>query len=213
MTKTGNPKKKDSSSKKDPPKKRKTSPSSDPPAASVSPAHTTNLTLNTRVIQMVRTPHTIVNHSYVDYSLVPPGPEDNNKPKQIQDMDFHQKLYSMLSREDLTHAIRWLPHGRAFRIEVPSRFEKVVCPEYFGHKRYSSFLYQLGLHGYKTISSGKDRGAFYSPLLLRGLPHVRPKFLSSVQSLFCVSHLDYHFRPANKVYAKPERVSASGSRP
>ena len=168
MTKMDNPKKKVSPSKnvKDSSKKRKKSPADAHPSSSAASPHMAILPVNTRVIQMVKTPHTIVNHSYVDYSLVPPGPEDSNRPKQIQDMDFHQKLHSMLTRDDLTDTIRWLSHGRAFRVEVPSKFEKVVCPEYFGHKRYSSFLYQLGLHGYKQISSGKDRGAYYSPVRL-----------------------------------------------
>lgn len=123
-----------------------------------------NLPVNTRVIQMVKTPHTVVNHSYVDYSLVPPAPDESDGPTAIEDMDFHQKLYHMLSRTDLNGIIGWLSHGRAFRVDIPSKFEKEVCQEYFGHKRYSSFLYQLGVHGYKQISAGVDRGAYYSPV-------------------------------------------------
>ena len=142
---------------------RKKSPSGGP-SSSGSAMKMTSLPMNTRVIQMVKTPHTVVNHSYVDYSLVPPAPEDNQRPKQIQNMDFHQKLHSMLARPDLGDIIGWLSHGRAFRVSVPSRFEKTVCPEFFGHKRYSSFLYQLGVHGYKQISVGTDRGAHYSPV-------------------------------------------------
>lgn len=148
--------------------RKKSTSSGRPRSTSASWTHPASLPMNTRVIQMVKTPHTVVNHSYVDYSLVPPGPEDKNRPKQIQQMDFHQKLYSILGRDDLKDIIGWLPHGRAFRVNVPSRFEKVVCQEYFRHTRYSSFLYQLGLHGYKQISTGRDRGAYYSPVRLEG---------------------------------------------
>lgn len=102
-----------------------------------------NWPLNTRVMQMVKTPHNVVNHSYVDYSLVPHGPDEKTAPTNIDDMDFHQKLYDMLGRSDLQGIIGWLPHGRAFRVNVPSKFEKTVCQAYFGHKRYSSFLYQV----------------------------------------------------------------------
>lgn len=124
-----------------------------------------DLPMHTRAIQMVKTPHTVVNHSYVDYSLAPPTSEDNQqKPKPINEMDFHEKLHSMLGRIEFQDSIGWLPHGRAFRVAIPSRFEKTVCPEYFGHKRYSSFLYKLGVHGYKQISAGTDRGAYYSPV-------------------------------------------------
>lgn len=116
-----------------------------------------------RIVQMVKTPYTIVNHSYVDYSLVPPGPGDDF-PTEIDKMDFHQKLYHMLGQPDFVETIRWLWHGRAFKIVAPSKFEKLVCIKYFGHQRYSSFLYQLGVHGYKQLSTGKDMGAYYSPV-------------------------------------------------
>ena len=127
-------------------------------------AHSTSLPVNARTIQLVKVPHTVVNHSYVDYSRVVPDPEDNERPSKIADMGFHDKLHHILARSEFVEFIRWLPHGRAFRVEVPSKFEKTVCPEYFDHKRYSSFLYQVGVHGYKQISAGKDRGAYYSPV-------------------------------------------------
>ena len=239
MTKAGIPTKKIPSSKEDPPKKRRKERTfRAPPAASASLVHMASQPSNSRVIQTVRTPHTVSNHSYVDYSLVPPGHEDNTRPKQIQDMDFHQMLHSMLSRDDLAHSIRWLSHGRAFRIDIPTSFEKIVCPEYFGHKRYSSFLYQLGAHGYKTISTGIDKGAFYSSVgLHRCTSNVRIgsdyfvfhfctaafterlttcKAYDSCLRLPSIPYfltLSPTLRPVNKVYAKPERVSASCSRP
>ena len=136
-------------------------------SAMATPHPETTSPANARVIQMVKNAYTVVNHSYLDYSLVPPS--DNYAfPTKVEDMDFHQKLHSMLDRNDLSDAICWLSHGRAFRIMVPSKFEKMACVEYFGHKRYSSFLYQLGIHGYKQLSAGKDRGAFYSPVRALG---------------------------------------------
>jgi hypothetical protein len=116
---------------------------------------------------MVKKPCTVVNHSYVDYSLVPPGPEDITPTERIVDMDFHLKMHHMLGRSDLTEAISWRSHGRAFKIVTPSKFENLACEEYFGHKRYSSFLYQLGVHGYKKLTAGRDRGAYYSPVRKR----------------------------------------------
>ena len=134
------------------------------PAALVAHDQTTSPPpVNARIIQMVKTPYTTVNHSYVDYSLVPPGPGYNARPS-IEEMDFHQKLHAMLSRPEFSDSISWVWHGRAFKLLVPSKFEKTACFEYFGHKRYSSFLYQLGVHGYKQLSAGKDKGAYYSPV-------------------------------------------------
>jgi hypothetical protein len=132
----------------------------------------TSAAVNTRVIQMVKRPCTVVNHSYVDYSLVPPGledirPEDIASIERIESMDFHRKMHHMLARSDLAEAISWRSHGRAFKIIAPSKFEKLACQEYFGHKRYSSFLYQLGVHGYKKLTAGRDRGSYYSPVRTR----------------------------------------------
>ena len=116
---------------------------------------------NTRVIQLLKRPRTIVNHSYVDYSLVPFVPEDNELPAFIEKMDFHQKMHSILSQE-AKGACGWMYHGRAFRIIDPVQFEKSFCPKYFGHNRYSSFLHQLGLHGYKLLSGSPHTNVYYS---------------------------------------------------
>lgn len=146
------------------PRKR---PAADAVCSAMATPHPEASPANARVIQMVKNPYTVVNHSYVDYSLVPPS-DDYAFPTKVEDMEFHQKLHSMLDCSDLSDAICWLWHGRALRIMVPSKFEKMACVEYFGHKRYSSFLYQLGIHGYKQLSAGKDRGAFYSPVRALG---------------------------------------------
>ena len=117
-----------------------------------------------RRIQECKTPYTVVNHSYVDYSLVPSSGDP--LPTEIDEMDFHLKVHHMLSDPAFSESIRWLWHGRAFQILVPSKFEKTACVEYFGHRRYSSFLYQLGLHGYRQLTSGSVRFAYYSEVSL-----------------------------------------------
>jgi len=121
--------------------------------------------IHARMIQVVTTPHNVVNHSYMDYSRVPPDPEDAQCPS-IGEMNFHRKVHHMLSRPEFSESICWAWHGRAFKIQIPSKFENSACYEYFGHRRYSSFLYLLGLHGYKQLSVGKDKGAYYSPVRL-----------------------------------------------
>ena len=66
----------------------------------------------------------------------------------------------------------WLPHGRAFRVNVPIWFEQNISEKYFGNKRYSSFLRQLSNHNFKQITKGPDRNSYYHELFLRGLPHL-----------------------------------------
>eukprot|EP00977_Amphora_coffeiformis_P008052 scaffold1803_cov92-Amphora_coffeaeformis.AAC.75 len=149
---------------------------------------TSNPPVNTRVIQMVKTPYLTVNHSYVDYSLVPPDLEYTVCPSTIAEMDFHQKLHSMLSRPEFSESVCWAWHGRAFKIHIPSKFEKSACFEYFGHKRYSSFLHLLGLHGYKHQPAMTRDLSFvltlvdtrHTQLMLRGLPHLT-KFAPSAK--------------------------------
>ena len=98
-----------------------------------------------------------MNHSYRDFSKVPPA-ADYQPPTAIADMTFAQKVHHMLSQPDkYGECIAWMPHGRAFKVLKPQLFEKQVCPTYFGHGRYSSFLRSLNNFGFKHLSRGIDR--------------------------------------------------------
>lgn len=107
-------------------------------------------------IQVVQAPRGTINHSYRDFSKVP-AKDDYKCPTDINEMTFSQKLHHILSQEDYEKWISWMPHGRAFKVHVPVLFESQVCPKYFGHKRYSSFLRELNNYGFKHISKGADR--------------------------------------------------------
>lgn len=109
---------------------------------------------------------------YVDYStepdkdpltpLTPPGRVPN----------FPSKMHAMLAREDLKGIICWLPHGRAWKVNDSKEFEKKVLPIYFEHAKYSSFIRQANGWGFRRITTGHDRNAYYHPRFLRGLPHL-----------------------------------------
>ena len=114
-----------------------------------------------RTILLVDRPRAVVNHSYRDFSQVPRTLEDNGTPKDIADMTFSLKLHDILSIAHYSPFITWMPHGRAFRVNVPKRFEHTIAPLYFGHSRYSTFLCQLNDHGFKYITQGTDRNTFY----------------------------------------------------
>lgn len=107
-------------------------------------------------IQVIKTPRGTMNHSYRDFSRVP-ARVDYEHPAEIKDMRFAQKVHHILSQSEYTRWISWMPHGRAFKVHVPVLFESQVCPKYFGHKRYSSFLRELNNHGFKHITKGTDR--------------------------------------------------------
>ena len=112
-------------------------------------------------IQSVETPPNTINHSYRDFSKVPPPPGHRVKTN-LDEMTFAEKVYDILSQPRFEHSISWRPHGRAFCINVPKSFESEVCPQYFGHSRYSSFLRDLNKFGFKHISKGEDRNCKFN---------------------------------------------------
>ena len=100
----------------------------------------------------------VMNHSYRDYSQVPPVNEaDQVVPTSIDAMTFAQKVHSILSDDKYSAIISWMPHGRAFRVHQPAVFEREICPKYFQHGRYSSFLRALNNYGFKHLTRGPDR--------------------------------------------------------
>ena len=115
-------------------------------------------------IQIVNKPRTYVNHTYRDFSNVPPE-SGYVIPKDITEMTFSQKVHGMLScdQEYARQAIEWCTHGRAFRIVSPVSLENSgLLKTYFGHSRYTTFLKQLTTYGFKRLTEGRDSGCFYS---------------------------------------------------
>lgn len=125
-----------------------------------------------RVLQVIKKPKSICDHSYRDFSIVPSDGK-YQPPKEIEEMNFSEKLHDILSNELYSGCIQWLPHGRAFKITVPKRLEQMrVLQKYYGHNRYSSFLRQLNNHGFKHITRGVDRNSYYHECFLRSMPHL-----------------------------------------
>jgi len=71
--------------------------------------------------------------------------------------------------------IDWAPHGRCFIIKKPKVFAATIMPLHFKHTKITSFQRQLNLYGFKRITKGKDRGAYYHELFLRGRPKLSTK--------------------------------------
>lgn len=112
-------------------------------------------------IQLIRRQKDVVDHTYHDFSTVP-RPHDYQEPTSRDQLTtFAEKLHHILSSGEYDSCIHWLPSGRAFIVHQPSLFEKTALELYFGHRRYSSFLRQLNIHGFKHITRGADRNAYY----------------------------------------------------
>jgi len=98
---------------------------------------------------------------------------------------FPEKLHRLLQETEaagLSDVISFVANGRAFTIHKPERFFKEIVPQYFRHKRLSSFKRQLNLYGFELISSGPARGGYYHKMFVQGRPELCVNMRRSVTS-------------------------------
>lgn len=96
-------------------------------------------------------------------------------PVPYKNLSFPFKLQAMLDLLELkgeTKVISWLPHGRAFRVHNPNAFVRVLMPRYFSMSKFSSFQRQLHLYSFQRVTNGADKGAYFHPSFLRGMPRL-----------------------------------------
>ena len=101
--------------------------------------------------------------------------------------NFPAKMHAILSRDDLSDIVGWMPHGRAWKVFKQREFEVKILPIYFEHSKFSSFIRQANGWGFRRINSGCDRNCYYHPRFLKGLPHLckgmkRPGVAQKLQS-------------------------------
>lgn len=114
-----------------------------------------------------------VPHVYRDFSQVPDVVDFTRKKTGGVTQPFPEKLHSMLSSIEgtvNTNYVSWLPHGRAFIVRKPKDFTENVMPMYFKQTKLTSFQRQLNLYGFRRITQGRDAGAYYHEMFLRGRP-------------------------------------------
>lgn len=113
-------------------------------------------------------------HNYHDHA----ADEDENDTSEEEPrrrggvtISFPKRLHSVLEqveRDGWSDVISWQQHGRCFLIHKPKEFQELVMPFYFGQQKLTSFQRQLNLYGFCRLSRGKDAGAYYHELFLRG---------------------------------------------
>jgi hypothetical protein len=119
-------------------------------------------------------PHIIVEHHYHDHAHEPYEiyQEEHHPARGGVTIPFPMKLHAMLDgvlREGLEEWCSWQPHGRAFVVHKPKEFVTLL-PKYFKLTKLASFQRQLNLYGFNRLTRGKDRGAYYHEMFLRGKP-------------------------------------------
>lgn len=118
--------------------------------------------------------HIIVEHHYHDHAHDPYEryQGEQHPAKGGVTIPFPIKLHAMLvgvKREGLEDVCSWQPHGRCFVVRKPQEFVELL-PRYFKLTKLASFQRQLNLYGFQRLTRGKDRGAYYHELFLRGKP-------------------------------------------
>lgn len=127
------------------------------------------------------------NQQYCDYKDYSSASPETREDREIMEMAaltdrganyWPLKLY--LALDDLSDKryhhgmhngiLSWLPHGRAFCIHDPSRFETEVMPLYIRMTKLSSFYRQLKAYGFIELRQDGSKKYFYHEMFLRGKP-------------------------------------------
>jgi len=84
---------------------------------------------------------------------------------------FPWKVHDMLETAEvdgIERVVSWLPHGRAFMVHHPQKFVEQVMPIWFSQTKFASFQRQLNLYGFRRMTTGRDKGAYFNQHFLRG---------------------------------------------
>jgi len=88
---------------------------------------------------------------------------------------FPWKVHDMLEKADadgIEDIVCWIPHGRAFMVHRPQEFVEQVMPIWFSQTKFASFQRQLNLYGFRRLTTGRDKGAYFNQHFLRGERHL-----------------------------------------
>lgn len=80
------------------------------------------------------------------------------------------EMHAILANPELADVVGWDPHGRSWRILKPRDFEIRILPRYFEHSKFSSFVRQANGWGFRRMSEGPDKNAYYHEYFLRAMP-------------------------------------------
>lgn len=100
------------------------------------------------------------------------------------DESFPMKVHRMLEELDYwgVDCCSWQPHGRAFRVRDKERFVLGgILRKYFLQSKLTSFQRQLNIYGFKRISTGPDKQAYYHELFLRQRPQLAYRIVRFVR--------------------------------
>ena len=85
---------------------------------------------------------------------------------------FPTSLFAILADPTLSDVVRWMPHGRSWKIVDQKEFDERVLSCYFNQSKRTSFVRQVNGWGFRRImdETRVDCGSNYHELFLRGRP-------------------------------------------
>ena len=84
---------------------------------------------------------------------------------------FPGKLFLILKdAEKYGHIVSWSDNGKSWKVHDAGMLEKEVMPNFFDMTKFSSFLRQINGWGFRRISIGPDRNAYYHEQFQRNQP-------------------------------------------
>mmetsp|Transcript_2736 Transcript_2736/g.4036 ORF Transcript_2736/g.4036 Transcript_2736/m.4036 type:complete len:502 (+) Transcript_2736:45-1550(+) len=169
-------------------------------------------------------------HTYRDFSTYIKEGNRIEKHKK-SDRNFPARLHVILSNEQYSHIISWMPHGRAWKVKNKELLVEEVIPKFFGQSKFASFARQLSGWGFKRLhQTGADFGCYYHECFLRGHPrltalmrrvstgqgkvtpnmHSEPDFYLIAQQYPLETPADVPDRDNKRVVSKVAKASVSG---
>lgn len=115
-------------------------------------------------------------------------------------MSFPQILMEILTQEENSDIIGWLPGGKAFMIYQKEKFSNNILPLFFKKTKYTSFTRKLSRWNFNRISNGPNIGAFYHELFQRDSKHLCTKMTCCFKERITKSKEEYDV--AKKIIAK-----------
>lgn len=78
----------------------------------------------------------------------------------------------ILSNEEHSDIISWLPHGNGFLIHKKKAFANEILPNHFKASKFTSFTRKLNRWGFSRAPRGPETGAYFHKLFCRDKPEL-----------------------------------------
>lgn len=134
--------------------------------------------------------HMMNSASESSYMPLPSTATTTSGPTISNTKTFPETLFDIVSHEDHSHIVSWLPHGKGFVIHDKRRFASLILPRYFDGAKFTSFTRRLKRWSFRRISRGPELGAYYNDNFMRDQPELVQRMRYKTENKFDEVHKD-----------------------